>query len=89
MGFLFALETIHTLKDIPYLFSPLIEFAPAATGGVLWIVWEARVHRRNVGRKMREAHLRYCPHCRARCEEFYVVCPKCNSPFMHSPEKVL
>ena len=89
MGFLFALETIHTLKDIPYLFSPLIEFALAATGGVLWIVWEARVHRRNVGRKMREAHLRYCPHCRARCEEFYVVCPKCNSPFMHSPGKVL
>lgn len=80
LSFLFALEMVHVLKDIPYFFSPFIEFGIIAAVGIFWIVWEARVHRLNVDRKMREAHLRYCPHCRARCEEFYVVCPKCNSP---------
>ena len=81
-AFLFALQTVHYLSDAPYLFSPLWEFSGAAALGAAMIVWQVCSHLRDIDRQMREAGLRYCPHCHARCEAFYVVCPKCNRAIM-------
>ena len=78
ISLLLALELTHYIRDLPFLISPLAEFMLVVVAGILWILWEVRVHLRNVDRQMRDSHLRYCPHCRHRCEEFYVVCPNCD-----------
>ncbi len=79
---LFAIEAVHYLSDLPYIVPPLWEYLAVAAAGVVTIAWQARCHRETVERRMRESNLRWCPHCRARCEEFYVVCPKCNRDIM-------
>ena len=79
---LFGLQVLHYLADIPYLFSPVWELAATAAAGAALILWQGWAHWSAIGRQMREERLRYCPHCHARCEEFYVVCPKCNRAIM-------
>ena len=75
---LFAAQITHTAREIPFLISPFFEFALIFLAGISWIAWQTRTHLRVVKVQMQEAHLRYCPHCRARIEAFYLVCPKCN-----------
>lgn len=75
---LFATQITHTVREIPFLISPFFEFALIFLAGFSWITWGMRAHLRAVKIQMQEAHLRYCPHCRARIEVFYLVCPKCN-----------
>lgn len=82
LSILFGLEVVRYLSETPYLISPLFEIALASGFGVAWIVWEACVHQKNTEKLMRNAHLRFCPHCHARCETFYIACPKCNRSFM-------
>ena len=79
---IFAMQAVHYMGDVPYLLSPLWELVPVAVIGAGVILWQALSHHRSVDRQMREAHLQYCPHCHARCEQFYVVCPKCNRAIM-------
>ena len=75
---LLALETFHYFNEAPFLVSPVFEFSLATALGAVLIVCRAIVHQRTVGRQMQEAHLRTCPHCHERCEDFYLICPKCN-----------
>ncbi len=77
---LFALEITHYARELPFLISPLFEFSFVAALGVVWAGWQVYTHVRTVEKQMREAHLKFCPHCGVQCEAFYLVCPNCNRP---------
>ena len=79
---LFGMQILHYLADVPYLYSPLAEFVAVGSAGTLLILWQGLAHWRAIDKQMRKERLRYCPHCHVRCEEFYVVCPKCNRAIM-------
>ncbi|PIU40101.1 MAG: hypothetical protein COT00_03525 [Candidatus Omnitrophica bacterium CG07_land_8_20_14_0_80_50_8] len=72
----------------PFLVLPLFELSLVAVLGIVWIGWAVFVHLKNVAEQMREAGLRFCPHCGARCEVFYTVCPKRNRPLAPDSAKV-
>lgn len=80
IGILFVIQILHFVSGRDYWVSPMAELSVVAIAGLAWIllgIWE---HRRYLRQYMQERFLEACPHCHARIEKFYVVCPVCNKP---------